>query len=89
MSELTKEDIEKIYDERGYEYGDNDSEDPFLEGLQIISKKSNVHNYGKDEYSFFASNIEEIDGLTEEDVIRLNQLGWRLDEEWDCFAKFI
>ena len=38
---------------------------------------------------FFVSNIEEMEGLTEEIIRKLNQLGWRFCEEYSCFAKFI
>lgn len=86
---MTKDEIEEIFDAHEDEYLTAESKDPFLEGLQIISALSSKHEYAVEHDIFYASNLEDIDNLTEEIVVKLNQLGWHFEEETECFAKFI
>ena len=86
---MTKDQIKKIYEEHKKEYLTSKTQDPFLEGLQIISRLSTNHGYDAEHDIFYASSLDDMNGLTEDMVIELNRLGWHLDENVERFAKHV
>lgn len=86
---MTYDEIEKILNSRSTEYNMDEVEDKFLEGLKIISDLSTKRNYACEHDKFYASDIDDMPNLKEEDIINLNRLGWGIDLEYYCWYKFV
>lgn len=80
---LTSERVEEIIAEHEDEHCQNESDNDFLEGLNLMhsrSKEKHSGKYGADHDVFYAESLEDMPDLTEEDVIKLNRLGFTFED---------
>ncbi len=88
---LTSEQVEKIYKEHEDEYHELKGIDGFLDGLNLLASRGNSGdtNYAVEHDVFYGPGLADVPDLTEEDILKLNRLGWRFEEEFECFSKFV
>lgn len=90
MREIT---FEEAYEMLGGEDGNDDfltskgsREENFIEGINILAKYPKDFKYQAEHDVLYLSDFSF--KMTEEDIRRLNVLGFHLEEETECWAKF-
>ena len=70
-----------------------DTDDNVFEGLEILRKYENWVIQGAEHDEIYSLDVEEgcefLDKITEEDAIRLSELGWFIDSDSDCLAHYV
>jgi hypothetical protein len=70
-----------------------DVDDAVFEGLVILRKYNPYVIQGAEHDEIYSLDVEEgcefLDKITEEDAIRLSELGWFIDSENDCLAHYV
>ncbi len=57
----------------------------FAEACHIFAKYPN--SYPQAEHDIIYGGL--VEGISLEDCARLKEIGWHIDEEYDCFATFV
>jgi len=87
---MSPEEVVRIIDAHDEEFARSKAENCFLEGLLILNRLHNSdQSYAAEHDIFYANTLEEMPGITEENVIELNRLGWHFNRQYNCFAHFI
>ena len=64
----------------------------FLIGLCFLFSKARViddSSYAAGHDVFYAYNLDELEDLTQDDVLKLNSHGWRYTDEFECWYIFV
>jgi len=88
---MNREEFEKVFDNEDTNWdGDNT-----FQGLVIIAKyidiKENDIIAGVEHDILYSVDIDDIidNGITIEDAIKLRELNWMIEEDFDCLACFV
>jgi hypothetical protein len=72
-------------------FGKGISSDKVFEGLEILRKYNPYVIQGADHDEIYSLDVTDsfLQQITEEDAIRLSELGWFIDFDSDCLAHFV
>ena len=86
---MTREDIDKIMDGES-DFTDYEGKNRVLLGLNIIAKYIPNLDIEPAHDLIYSAHVDDVidAGLTVEDALELRKIGWMIDDEYDCFAKF-
>lgn len=88
---LTQERIREIFNEQEDKPYVRSNEDRMLPGLVILSKYTKDVIQAAEHDIIYSMDIEDAieRGITEEEVIKLAESNWMVDEDNGCFAHFV